>query len=204
MYSADEQKDRVKQLINFAINEKKKGLEDLRLQEGEHDLFRVFIDVCLVNMIESFKWKYQAYSTNISQIFSVSDEAFAIVLFESNLNDFQKAMETGEKIVGKSSTNLYTGSNKELGTFQGWHRRGIKRYDEVCMKVHAHRKLEQCQVREVKLRQAYAELSGKAVTTHATDAGNNASDSEESDDGSIDPVDESMGLDFYSFKAVGV
>ena len=73
------------------------GLIHLRVDTGNIDLFRTFINYCLVHFSTSMNWKYKAYNTLISDIFTESDEALCILLLENNAEDYTKIHDINKK-----------------------------------------------------------------------------------------------------------
>ena len=52
------------------------GLVNIRVKD-QRDLFDTFVNYCLVNFTILLNWRYKAYNTNLSNIFSKSDKVCA-------------------------------------------------------------------------------------------------------------------------------
>ena len=70
--------------------EKAKLARDLRQGEanGTEDDFDTFVNVCLFSLKSVSTWRTEAYQQTPSESFSVSDEAFAMLVLENNIDDF--------------------------------------------------------------------------------------------------------------------
>ena len=82
-----------------------------------------------------------------SEIFSVSDEAFAMLLLENNTM--------------KESKPKYTKDSNLNEKFKGWSRKGLKRYDELVKIVTNQRRATISLELEEELKNKYAGICGK-------------------------------------------
>ena len=85
----------------------------------EHkEVFATFINLCLVYFCLSMNWRFKAYNTVVSEIFTESDEAFAMLLFKIIVNDYVKMIEIQRKLSRKEAKPKYTKDpnvNESLG-----------------------------------------------------------------------------------------
>ena len=81
--------------------------------------------------IFGMNWRYKAYDSHVSEIFSVSDEAFAILLLENNYEDYKMVYNLSRKVTRKESKPKYTKDTNLNEKFKGWSRKGLKRYDDL-------------------------------------------------------------------------
>ena len=69
---------------------------------GEYDSeFITFINLCLVHFTTSQTWRYTRYNTYILNMFTVADEALAMVLLENNADDYQKIISMKQTLTRK-------------------------------------------------------------------------------------------------------
>ena len=116
--------------------------------EEDRDLYYMFIDTCVVNMISRKDWKNDHNCKNLSKYITVSDEAFAMLVLENIATTLleQEGM-LGEQGVaggvvpvmmkGMPQTTKYTRGVKdaESGKMRGWRKKGIERYNMLCQDV---------------------------------------------------------------------
>lgn len=132
-----------------------------RANQDAFDLFKTFVDVCMIHMTESTIWKYKAYTKNMSDIFTPSDEAMAMLFFENNLKDFHTMSIHKKTILRKESQPKYT-KTVEGNRFQGWHISGIKRYNELLRRIKEKRKEEYSHKIERELKEYYKEFCNQS------------------------------------------
>ena len=96
--------NRVQERINklIGVGSSDEGFLSLRTNKDLYDEFETFVNFCLVHCVTSMDWRYNACNNVISDIFSVTDEAFCILLLENNLVDYKKAAEEKKKIQEKN------------------------------------------------------------------------------------------------------
>jgi hypothetical protein len=84
-------------------------------------LFEVFVDFCLIHLLLSLNWRCQSYSDTVSNIFTSSDEALAMLLLENNAVDLLLTFNNKAKVSRKESKPKYTkiGQSSKV-KFQGW------------------------------------------------------------------------------------
>ena len=150
---------------------------DLRVNE-DTDLFRTFLEFCLIHFVSSTSWRWKAYNVPISEIFTPSDEAMAMLLLENCIEDLRLMCRRKEKILRRQSRAKYT--KVELGSsdkFQGWNNKGIRRYNQLYRTILEHRTRRESKDLETSLQQEYAVLCGKSGTLTE-----NAEDTDDDDD----------------------
>ena len=143
------------ELIDNGTND----FENMRVNENPN-YFIAFVDLCLIHCVTSLTWRYNSYNTPVSKIFTVSDEAFVMLLLEHNAKDLKLVHKNQHKIDRKDSVPKYT-KVKGNERFQGWHKNGLKRYNELYKIVQLNRLKEQSHHIETLLMQKYSELKGK-------------------------------------------
>ena len=60
--------------------------------DGADDNFDTFVNVCLFSLKSVSAWRTDAYQQTPSESFSVSDEAFAMLVLENNIDDFDQLL----------------------------------------------------------------------------------------------------------------
>ena len=78
-------KEATRKLIELAGNK-----ENLKVCDVISKIvFRTFVNICLVHFFSSMNWRYIAYNTVVSDIYTESDEALYILLLENNIDDYK-------------------------------------------------------------------------------------------------------------------
>lgn len=77
------------------------GFETLRIDAEHTEVFRSFVNYCLVHFCSLMNWWYKAYTTVVSDTFVESDKVFVILLLEINVNDYKIIMEEERKLTKK-------------------------------------------------------------------------------------------------------
>ena len=101
---SDKWKENIIKLVDFVDS---REFPDIRLQE-DADLFRTFLEFALVHFVSCTTWRYKCYNTPVSQIFTVSDEALAMLLLENSVQDLKWVVRRGQKIPHNISMPKYT------------------------------------------------------------------------------------------------
>ena len=136
---------------------------DMRKNEN-HELFQAFVEYCLIHSISSMDWRTKCYNTTVSKMFTVADEAMAILLLENNAKDLRLIKDKRRKLPRKQQNSKFTKIDKEGDSgesFQGWHKKGIKRYNELFKIIKESRKLRSSMELENKLLTKFATIKGK-------------------------------------------
>ena len=182
----DEEKVNVMKLIDLV--EKENDFCNIRLN-GDEGLFQTFVNVSLIHFTGALSWKWKSYNSVISEIFTTSDEALAMLMLENNIRDLRLIYNYQRKLLRKESKPKYTKScidqSGNNDKFQGWHQKGIKRFNEIFNCVSNNRKLDLCRDRELSIQQYYKHFCDK--DDNSLDDVSNA----------IDSVTESDELDYY-------
>ena len=141
------------------------------------------MELCLTHFVSSTSWKWKAYNVLISETVNPSDEAMAMLLLENSIEDLRLTCRRKEKILRHQSRSKYT--KVELGSpekFQGWHNKGIRRYNQLFRAVSEYRKRRESKDFEETLQQEFAVLCGKSGT--CTGDGEGIDDDYDGDDNS--------------------
>ena len=160
--------------------------------------FETFVELCLIHFVPCFTWRWKAYNNALSDIFTASDEAMAMLLLENIEDELRQTVTRREKVPAYQSNPKYTkvdmnGSEK----FRGWHKKGIKRYNKLYERVVVNRNLLESQAHEEMIRMHYSDICGKGNAENHDDDNNN-SDS----DGSCDNVEAIDGFVAYESQAM--
>ena len=151
-------KERAWKLIEKAQNGE---LDNIRVDIDE-DLFRTFVNICLIALSNASVWRYKSYTNVLSEIFTASDEALAMLMLENNAADLMYVYDNQKVISRKESRPKYTkGKDNKQDSFRGWHKKGILRYNELYTKIKNLRQRQTCLSRELALRDEYAKICGK-------------------------------------------
>ena len=154
--------------------------ENMRVNENPN-YFIAFVDLCLIHCVTSLTWRYNSYNTPVSKIFTVSDEAFVMLLLEHNAKDLKLVHKNQHKIDRKDSVPKYT-KVKGNERFQGWHKNGLKRYNELYKIVHKNRMTDQSRKIETLMMKKYSELRGKTFNGENEDEQYDSDDSNNCND----------------------
>ena len=84
---ADDNKEKAK-LARARFGDLRQGGTD-----GTNDNFDTFVNVCLFSLKSVSAWRTEAYQQTPSESFSVSDEAFAMLVLENNIDDFDQLLK---------------------------------------------------------------------------------------------------------------
>ena len=123
----------------------------------------------------------------------------AMLLLENSIEDLRLISRRKEKILRRQSRSKYT--KVELGSpekFQGWHNKGIRRYNQLFKAVSEYRKRRESKDLEETLQQEYAVLCGKSGT--GTGDGEEIDDDYDGDDNSTctEAIDGFVGAEITS------
>ena len=149
----------------FYNNEKDPSSDEYLVKnEEDRDIYYMFIDTCVVNMITKAAWKTNHDAKPMSKYISVSDEAFAMLILENiaqSLIDDEAGQAGGVTgaplLIGSKRTTKYTKGGRDAdGKMRGWRRRGIERFNDLCKDVIVRRAItEICQQLELDLKKRY-------------------------------------------------
>ena len=179
--------ENISKLVTLAAGDT--GLIHLREDIGNLDLLQTFINYCLFHFCTSMNWRYKAYSTLISDIFTDSDEALCMLLIENNASDYVKVMNNKTKISRKFAQPKYTKMDNTSKKFKGWNRKGIQRFNVLVRAVKVSRESSCSKEMEIELKSRYQKISGRNINN-----GNYDSNDSESDDSGDDNMQEYDGF----------
>ena len=172
--------DNISKLVTLAAGDT--GLIHLREDRGNLDLLQTFINYCLFHFCTSMNWRYKAYSTLISDIFTDSDEALCMLLIENNASDYVKVMNEKTKIPRKFAQPKYTKMDNTSNKFKGWNRKGIQRFNVLVRAVKVSRESSCSKEMEIELKSRYQIISGRNINNENYDSDDSESDDSGDDD----------------------
>ena len=209
-------------------NQEKKRLASERFcrlrkgEEGTEDNFDTFVNVCLLPLTSVSEWRTNASCRTISDSFTVSDEAFAMLVLENNIDDFDQLVTDlfgplpagqSERTVAslpdrKNTKSRYTKgdstkreakrrkvSNNFDGStkFQGWSADGIARFNELYEEVKKYRDTDEGESADQRVWKRYMKLCN-----YSTGNSQSSSTDENEDSGSnIQEVVYENGVDDF-------
>ena len=192
----DKWKTNIVKLIEFVDTS---DFPDLRLQE-DADLFRTFVEFALIHFVSCTTWRYKCYNIPVSKIFTVSDEALAMLLLENSMQDLKWVIRREEKIPNKISMPRYTkkmeGSTEK---FRGWHKNGIKRYNKLYRRIVANRVKKESIEKEDLIQDEFVKISGRDGRGSTIDMLDDSDDDSSSD---FEPIDGFIGDDSVEMETV--
>ena len=162
-------KDKLERMINECLQAEDNKKTKVLRENGNIENYLVFLDVCLIHFVESAIWKYKCYSNTVSETFSVSDEAMAMLIFENHLDDFQKIIATGQKVSRKFACPKFTKSTNDSTKFHGWHISGVKRFNELVKFVKEHKASEESRQMEDDVKHYYKSFCNRRNVVTAAD-----------------------------------
>ena len=111
------------------------------ISEDVCDVFNMFIDTCLVHMVPRVTWNKNHMNETLTKLFSIADEAFAMLVLENIAPDLQSDIlrsAQGRLVWGdrKNAKPKFTkGGRDSQGKMRGWRYEGIVRYNELVRDV---------------------------------------------------------------------
>ena len=172
--------ENISKLVTLAAGDT--GLIHLREDIGNLDLLQTFINYCLFHFCTSMNWRYKAYSTLISDIFTDSDEALCMLLIENNASDYVKVMNNKTKISRNFAQPKYTKMDNTSKKFKGWNRKGIQRFNVLVRAVKVSRESSCSKEMEIELKSRYQKISGRNINNDNYDPNDSESDDSGDDD----------------------
>ena len=182
--------ENISKLVTLAAGDT--GLIHLTEDIGNLDLLQTFINYCLFHFCTSMNWRYKAYSTLISDIFTDSDEALCMLLIENNASDYVKVMNNKTKISRKFAQPKYTKMDNTSKKFKGWNRKGIQRFNVLVRAVKLSRESSCSKEMEIELKSRYQKISGRNINNDNYDS--NESESDDSGDDDMQAYDGFAGV----------
>ena len=184
---SDKWKRNIVKLIKFVDSS---DFPDLRLQE-DADLFRTFVEFALIHFASCTTWRYKCYNTPVSQIFTVSDEALAMLLLENSMQDLKWIIRREEKMPHNISIPRYTkrmeGSPEK---FRGWHKNGIRRYNKLYRRIVTNRVKKESIEKEDSIQDEFVKISGRERRGDIVEIHDDSDDDSNSD---FEPIDGFIG-----------
>lgn len=124
------------------------GIENIR-KNGSNEQFRLLAEIALSPMVLREQWKRNHTRVLISAYVTPSDEAFALLTMENNVNEWMKEAIHGKNFEGKGTLTRYTShGRKRDGTKKGWTLEGRKRYNNLYDAVILDRRSDRSQAKE--------------------------------------------------------
>ena len=127
--SIDIIKDIMKNSIDISVVGK--GLQNLRAKTKNLELFKTFVNYCLIHFTTSMNWQYKVTTVVISEIFTESDEVLCILLLDYNATYYVVMHREQRKINRKETKPIYTKVEFIDKNFKGWDRRGIQMFNII-------------------------------------------------------------------------
>ena len=134
------------------------------------------------NSYTSMNWRYKAYITLMSDIFTDSDEAWCMLLLGNNASDYVKVMNNKTKISRKFAQPKYTKMDNTSKKFKRWNRKGIQRFNVLVRAVKVSRESSYSKEMEIELRSRYQKISGRNINNENYDSNGSESDYSGDDD----------------------
>ena len=103
-----------------------------RIRIEDRNAFHAFTILCLRHTVGVMTWKLRHHNTRISDIFSVSDEALALVILENN------ALIWRNKAYGITATDTtprYMKRAKDGNVRKEWSDEGKRRFNDIFLQV---------------------------------------------------------------------
>ena len=192
---------KVKKMASDLIHMVNNGTNDFETMRSNNnqEFFETFVEYCLIHSTTAVEWRYKCYNTILSKIFTISDEALTMLMLENNVADLVRIKTEQNKLTRKESKPKYTKVNGDTGErYQGWHKKGIKRYNELYNIVKAQRETQASKELELVMKDKFANICGKV---HTGGEGLQ-SDMEDDEENNIDSDDEVFAIDAFAEESV--
>ena len=154
-------KEATKKIIELAGNST--DFEGMRRNVKNKAVFGTFVNIWLVHFCSSMNWRYSAYNTVVSDIITESDDDFAMLLLENNVDDYKQLIDFKTKFVRKEAWHKYTKDPNINEKFKECLRKIIKRYNDLIKVVRLGRNTQVSKEMEIELTLKYARICGKVV-----------------------------------------
>ena len=112
----------------------------------------------------STNWRHKCYNAPISKMISIADEEMAMLLMENNALDLKEIKRTRQKLERLDQKSKHAKIDKEGDSgesFQGWHKKGTKRFNVLHKAVKESRLLRSSIEMEEELMAKYHAIYGK-------------------------------------------
>ena len=135
--------------ISEIVKKVRQGKVETIRAEGADADFQLLCEICFEPMMSREQWKLNHSKIAISTLLTVSDEAFALLTLENNVEEWMELAVKGQDAVKKGDKTKYTsvGMNKD-GTKKGWSLEGKKRFNEIYDAVVTERASQRSKARE--------------------------------------------------------
>lgn len=150
----------VKEMIEFST--RRRNILECRGSTDPLDIkhYKTFCEYVLVGMHGTRHFRDLCTIFKITEICSVSDEAFASLLLENNAEDLLKIYETKERIGPKMSNTKFTKNRQGREGTSGWTNSAVKKMIENIKIVKVQRATERSKLLDEELREYFCELYG--------------------------------------------
>jgi len=141
-------------LVHTELLEKKNlpSLDELMLKRQKEDTFMVFADTFLSRVVGMSIWRKNCAKLPISEMATISDEAFTLLLLENywegwstkNLDEYKSEVTidetTNQKKKRKATWGKFTSGAWGSRRFGGWSKEGLIRFNQLYSQVEEDRK----------------------------------------------------------------
>jgi hypothetical protein len=110
----------------------------LKMRTNNGNAYELFCDKFVSLVVGRHDWKSRESTEMISSMATVSDEAFAILIFENNYDVWTE--DVTENRDGEKASSKYTQNGAGTKKYQGWTVEGLNRFNYLAALVHADRK----------------------------------------------------------------
>ena len=97
------------------------------------EVFGSFVDFYVGHFCTSLSWRYKAYNAMISEIFTESDEVMAMLLLETNYDNFKKYYDIQWLLTRKEAYPKYIKVDSNGEIFRGWNTKDIRRFNDLVL-----------------------------------------------------------------------
>jgi len=141
-------------LVHTDLLEKKNlpSLDEIMLKRQKEDTFLVFADTFLSRVVGMAFWRKHCAKLPISEMATISDEAFTLLLLENywdqwstkNLDEYKSEVTidetTNQKKKRKATWGKFTSGAWGSRRFGGWSKEGLVRFNQLYSQVEQDRK----------------------------------------------------------------
>ena len=144
------------------------------ISEEKVENFNMYVDTCLVHMIPRTIWNKYHMNKSLTDLFTIADEAFAMLILENISPDLNNGFneidqDNYEGLINvwsdrKDARPKYTKSGRDTqGKMRGWRYEGILRYNDLIRDVVKWRKEKELRkFTEIELRKRYRMANDEA------------------------------------------
>ena len=143
-------------MVHTDLLEKKNlpSLDEIMLKRQKEDTFLVFADTFLSRVVGMAFWRKHCAKMPISEMATVSDEAFTLLLLENywdqwstkNIDEYKSEVTideaTNQKKKRKATWGKFTSGAWGSRRFGGWSKEGLVRFNQLYSQVEQDRKKE--------------------------------------------------------------